>query len=326
MGASDALAGRAESVIAETIALARVPAPPLDEAQRADFVRRGLADSGRRVSTGAMGNVLAALLALARQFAADAVPAPAPLHLLFLFSVGEEGEGNLAGVRGYVAERGDRLGAFRALEGHYLGRVATDAVGSRRWAVRLTGRGGHSWEDFGAPSAVHALAHAIAGFTDLDAPPDTTFNVGTIEGGQGVKIVATTATARIDLRSTSEAVLADLEACMQDCFRQEAARSDLRIDFDSLGARPAGRVEAESPLARACRAALAERGIRPDGRAASTDANAALAAGVPALAIGVTRGGGMHSRSEWIALGPVADGRATLRATVDAVAVVLAAG
>ena len=97
MGASDALAGRAESVIAETIALARVPAPPLDEAQRADFVRRGLADSGLRVSTGAMGNVLAALLALARQFAADAVPAPAPLHLLFLFSVGEEGEGNLAG-------------------------------------------------------------------------------------------------------------------------------------------------------------------------------------------------------------------------------------
>ena len=373
MSAADQLAAQAEAVIDETIVLARIPAPPLDEAQRAEFVRQRLANAGLRVSTDATGNVLAetdgiapgpaltvaahldtvfsrdvrhesrrerdrlfgpgvgdntvavaALLALARQLAAEASPMPVPVHLLF--SVGEEGAGNLAGVRAYVAERGAALGAFLALEGHYLGRVSIDAVGSRRWLVRVDGRGGHSWEDFDTPSAVHALSRAIAALTAVEVPPDTAFNVGSIEGGQGINVIATSAAARIDLRSTSEIALTDLEAHMQHCFRREAAGTDLRVHFESLGARPAGRLDPESPLARACRAVLVERGITPEGRAASTDANAALAAGVPALSIGITRGGVMHTQSEWIELAPIADGLATLRATVDTVSALLAAG
>lgn len=373
MRASDQLAAEAEAVIEETIVLARIPGPPLDEAQRAEFVRHGLANTGLRVSTDATGNVLAeidgiapgpvltvaahldtvfsrdvphesrrerdrltgpgvgdnavavaALLALARQLAAEATPTPVPVHLLF--SVGEEGVGNLAGVRAYVAERGKTLGAFLALEGHYLGRVSIDAVGSRRWLVQVNGSGGHSWEDFGTPSAVHTLARGVAALTSVDVPPDTTFNVGRIEGGQGINVIAASAAAWIDLRSTSESALTDLEARMQSCFRQEAGGTTLRVHFESLGARPAGRLDPEAPLVRACRAALGERGITPESRAASTDANAALAGGVPALSIGVTRGGFMHTRSEWIALAPIADGLAALRATVDAVAEMLAPG
>ena len=282
MSAADQLAAQAEAVIDETIVLARIPAPPLDEAQRAEFVRQRLANAGLRVSTDATGNVLAetdgiapgpaltvaahldtvfsrdvrhesrrerdrlfgpgvgdntvavaALLALARQLAAEASPMPVPVHLLF--SVGEEGAGNLAGVRAYVAERGAALGAFLALEGHYLGRVSIDAVGSRRWLVRVDGRGGHSWEDFDTPSAVHALSRAIAALTAVEVPPDTAFNVGSIEGGQGINVIATSAAARIDLRSTSEIALTDLEAHMQHCFRREAAGTDLRVHFESLG-------------------------------------------------------------------------------------------
>ena len=206
----------------------------------------------------------------------------------------------------------------------HLGRVSIDAVGSRRWLVQGNGSGGHSWEDFGTPSAVHALARGVAALTSGDVPPNTTFNVGSIEGGQGINVIAASAAAWIDLRSTSETARTDREARMQSCFRQETGGTNLRVHFESLGARPAGRLDPEAPLARTGRGALVERGIPPEGRAASTDANAALAGGVPAISIGVTRGGFMHTWSEWIALAPIVDGLAALRATVDAVAELLA--
>ena len=268
---------------------------------------------------------ISGLLALARAIARAGWTPPVDLYLVF--TVGEEGLGDLAGARAFVEAQRSRLGALIALEGDFYGRVCATAVGSRRWRITYRGPGGHSWEHFGRASAVHALAKAVTRFVDSGVPkePRTTYNVGRIEGGSGVNAIAAEASAMVDLRSVSEAALEKLEKRAERLFRAEATQAGLEIEIESLGRRPSGALAAEHPLVRACRAPLERRGLTPDGRAASTAANAALAAGVPAVTIGLSRGGGAHSIAEWIDLEPLAEGLRVFGETVEGVAQGLAA-
>jgi len=226
--------------------------------------------------------------------------------------VGEEGLGDLRGARESIEHLAGRLGAVLAVEGTMLGRLGHVAVGSRRLRVVFRGPGGHSWLDFGRPSAVHAAVLAAAEILALDVPaePRTTYNIGRIEGGQGVNVLAPTAEFLLDLRSVDAGVLADLVRRVEAIVRgpRVTAGGAIAVEIDEVGNRPAGSIPQTHPLVALCAAALRHVGVRPEPTAGSTDANIPLSRGIPALAIGVTRGGGTHSAGEWIETAPMLRG------------------
>ncbi len=226
----------------------------------------------------------------------------------FVVDVGEEGLGNLRGARETVERLSGRVGAVLAVEGTMLGRLGHVAVGSRRLRARFSGGGGHSWLDFGRPSAVHAAVRAAAEISTLPVPsePRTTYNIGRIEGGEGVNVLAASAEMLIDLRSTDSGALDDLSRRIETIVRTAARKSDgaIAVTIDEVGNRPAGALPRDHPLVDLCAATLRRLGLRPEPTAGSTDANVPLSQGIPALALGITRGGGTHSPDEWIELEP----------------------
>ena len=221
---------------------------------------------------------------------------------------GEEGLGDLRGARETVDLLAGRLGAVLAIEGTMLGRLGHVAVGSRRLRARFAGSGGHSWLDFGRPSAVHVAARAAAAISALSVPaePRTTYNIGRIEGGEGVNVLAASAEMLLDLRSVDSAALDDLTRQIETIVRAASRESNgaIMVAIDEVGNRPAGSLPREHPLVELCAAALRQLGLRPEPTAGSTDANVPLSRGIPALALGITRGGGTHSPSEWIEVEP----------------------
>ena len=264
--------------------------------------------TGPSVGDDAIG--VAALSAVA----AMAGPGPGPLWLVA--TVGEEGTGNLAGIRHALANAPRPVLAVIAIEGNYLGRVVTTGVGSIRWRVHFTGPGGHAWERAGAPSAVHAAATAAAGIAGLTVTGARySVNIGSIGGGEAINARARDAWFEADLRAATAAALQDLADRAQRIITA-AAGAGLAVKVTELGRRPAGSVAHSSPLARAAADALARAGIGCEFGAASTDANAAYEAGIPAVALGVTRGEGEHTPAEWIETTPVAAGLAVLADTV----------
>jgi tripeptide aminopeptidase len=231
-------------------------------------------------------------------------------------TAGEEGMGNLAGIRHAIAHVPGPLQAVIAVEGNYLGRVVTTGVGSVRLRARYRGPGGHAWERADAPSAVHAAARAasiIAGLTVTSAR--CSVNVGIIGGGEAINARAREAWFEVDLRADSTRPLQELEDQARHIIRDTAP--GLSAEMEDLGRRPAGSIPASSPIVRAAVAALANAGITAEISAASTDANAAYEAGIPALAVGVTRGAGEHTPAEWIETAPVAKGLAVLAETIE---------
>jgi tripeptide aminopeptidase len=280
---------------------------------------------------------------------ADA-PGPAPAWIVA--TVGEEGLGNLLGIREVMRQDRVPLAAVVAIEGNYLGRVATVGVGSVRWRVTVTGPGGHAWEQAAAPSAVHAAAGMVAAFAALPPPagaphprpgpgpatttpqpagtphpppgpgPATTpqpaagtaVKVGVFSGGEAVNARARQAMFLVDLRATSAVALADLEARARGVLR--APGGEITVAVEELGRRPAGELARTHPLAVAAARALRTAGLPAAFTAASTDANAAHAAGVPAIAIGVTTGGGEHTPGEWIDTSQLGTGLSCAAATI----------
>jgi len=231
--------------------------------------------------------------------------------VVFVGTVGEEGPGNLRGVRHLVDhELRGRIDAFLSVDGAGWA-ITKDAVGSVRLRVRYRGPGGHSWSAFGMPNPIHALGRAIAAIAELQVPerPRTTFNVGIVAGGTSVNSIAQEARAEIDLRSESPDTLTALERRVRRLLEQaraaEQARwsgsgAPLELVVDTLGFRPAARVPAEAPWVQAAvAAARVVGGSSPPLRAGSTDANWPLHRGIPALTItGGGRGAGAHSESE----------------------------
>jgi tripeptide aminopeptidase len=237
-----------------------------------------------------------------------------PVPLVFLANVGEEGEGDLRGVRHLYRNHplAERIAAHIVLDGAGAESIVTQALGSRRFLVRVDGPGGHSFSDAGTPNPIAALSAALAAFADLPLPaePRTTINLGTIRGGTSVNSIPEFAEASVDIRSTCADQLTDLEVSLfravedaVDHFNRKpsaAGRKPLTLAITKIGDRPAAELPSESPLLAALHAVDRHLGLRTDLRLGSTDANIPLSLGVPSLSMGAGGdGGGAHTLAEW---------------------------
>jgi tripeptide aminopeptidase len=228
-----------------------------------------------------------------------------PMRPLWLVaSTGEEGLGDLCGVRAAMQTLGKHLNGVVAIEGALLGRVTHEAVGSLRWKVHFVGPGGHSWHDFGRPSAINAAGAAVASISKLavSSKPRTTLNVGQITGGTGVNVIAADASLLLDMRSTDAPSLADLARRAERIIRDAAQHEGVSLRIETVGERPAGGIARQSALVQTASTVLRLLGIDPRYEAASTDANIPLSQGIPAITVGITHGGGIHTEAEWIEL------------------------
>jgi tripeptide aminopeptidase len=237
---------------------------------------------------------------------AGEVPA---VDVLVTGNVGEEGLGNLRGIREVLASGSD-IGAVVALEGHNLGRVTHVAVGSRRFRIIVKGPGGHSWGDFGRPNAIHGLSKLIAELDAIPLPrsPKTTLNVGMISGGVSVNTIAPEASCLLDLRSIDESALRRLSDRVTRLVDRSNRGDAVVYAAEPIGERPAGVVAADSPIVQIAASTLAALGLEPSFDASSTDANVPIAAGIPAVCVGLTTGGNVHRLDEFIDLEHVPNG------------------
>jgi tripeptide aminopeptidase len=262
------------------------------------------------------GAGLAALVAVARALHESRLKTQR--NLVFVADVGEEGEGNLRGMRKFVDDNRRRLKYMIALDGAATDYITNAALASRRVEVTLSGPGGHSWSDFGMPNPIHALARGVARFVKVRVPenPRTTFNIGAIEGGTSVNSIPYRASIKVDLRSESEPELARLEKFLRDSIEEgveeemaaardrgvagRSANGKLETKFRVLGVRPGGELPESSPLLAAVRDV--DRYLKNAARLerSSTDANIPLSLGIHAISIGSGgRAGGAHSLGEW---------------------------
>jgi tripeptide aminopeptidase len=248
------------------------------------------------------------------------------VDVLITGNVGEEGLGNLRGIR-EVMKTYPEVGAVIALEGHNLGRVTHVAVGSRRYRITAIGPGGHSWGEFGQPSAIHVLAKFIADLDAISLPrmPKTTLNVGTIEGGVSVNTIAPSVSCLLDLRSTDENSLQRLSERVTRLAVKHSRPDGVTLTLETIGERPAGVVPVDSPIVKVATATLNVLGVDATLDASSTDANVPIAAGIPAVCIGLTSGGNVHRVDEFIDTESVPLGLAQLALLSLAICELLAA-
>jgi len=231
----------------------------------------------------------------------------------FVANVGEEGLGDLRGMRGVVERFGnDELG-YLVLEGLALGHVYHRAIGVRRYRITAKTRGGHSWSDYGQPSAVHELAAMVTQLTQVRLPrePRTTMNVGTIHGGTGVNVLAAEAKCELDLRSEDPVVLAKIVSQVEDIILHWN-HEGVKIQAEIIGERPAGQVASDHPLVKLAVESLNAQGMEAILTTGSTDANVPLSKGIPALVMGITTGGGAHTMGEYIDTEPIERGMESL--------------
>jgi acetylornithine deacetylase/succinyl-diaminopimelate desuccinylase-like protein len=326
-----------ERLVEETLAICAVPAPTFHERARGELVAALLRDAGLEPSFDDAGNVVATVTPGPEPLVVEAhldtvfgTPLPAAprragdrlvgagigdnslaVAMLLLLArrvrperpfvvaatVGEEGEGDLRGAKALVAATSPR--AFVALEGHGRDGIVTGGIGSVRVAATFTSPGGHSWADRGTASAIHGLVRSCAQL--LDELPDRHVNIGLVEGGTSINTIAARATCKIDCRDEDPARLRETE---QILFRVLA---DAHVEV--IGRRPAGRTAPDHPLVELVRETRTAAGLPPGTEiASSTNANAALGAGVPAVSIGLTNGGGAHTVDEYVELEPLRAG------------------
>ena len=251
------------------------------------------------------------LTAIARALSAANLETEGTIY--FVATVGEEGEGNLRGVRHLFTEGEFRSGvdAFISLDGPGVERITHRALGSRRYRVTVSGPGGHSWGDFGIVNPVHALGRAIARFAAYPAPmaPRTSYNVGIIEGGSSVNSIPERASMTVDMRSVSSEEIEKLEAYLrrvveiaarEENLQRVTSGTNLTFELEQIGDRPSGETPVESRIVRAAIECSRALGIEPRLDCSSTDSNIPISLGIPAITIGV---GGMssncHCLTEW---------------------------
>jgi tripeptide aminopeptidase len=264
------------------------------------------------------GAGVAALLAVAAAMQAAKISLQTPI--VFIGNVGEEGEGDLRGMRHIFAHPRwkDAIRYSLVLDGAGADTIVAEALGSRRFEVIVRGPGGHSWSDFGAPNPILVLARAIRAFTQTPVPvsPKTTFNVGVIRGGTSVNSIPESASMRVDIRSTSMTEMERLEASLRRelelASEEETVASERRnlsprrssaslsYEIVAIGNRPAGELAPDAYMLKVIRAVDAHLGNAAQIQRASTDANIPLSLAREAIAIGGGgTGGGAHTLQEW---------------------------
>jgi tripeptide aminopeptidase len=239
--------------------------------------------------------------------------------LLFIGNVGEEGEGDLRGMRHIFSdsEWKDTIRTSLVLDGAGTDTIVAEALGSRRFEVIVRGPGGHSWSDFGVPNPIVALGHAIHLFsqTRVSSSPKTTFNIGVIRGGTSVNSIPESASMRVDIRSSSPAEIEridlELKRAIDQSIQEEQTRSSQRRDQTNyrssltaemvpIGNRPGGELDSNARTLQVARAVDAYLGNSAQVQRASTDANIPISMGREAIAIGAGgNGGGAHTLQEW---------------------------
>ncbi len=288
----------------DTVFPADTPLNPVLEGDR--LAAPGACDNG----AGVVG-----MLALANAMAETKIELPVPL--IFLGNVGEEGEGDLRGVRHFYNQKplAGRIAAHLVLDGAGVDSAVTQALGSRRYQVTINGPGGHSFTDAGTANPIVALATALATLADVPLPeePRTTMNVGTVRGGTSVNSIPESVQASIDFRSTDPEQLMRLEVALHRAVEDAVAhwnakartslvsgKRPLTFNIVKIGDRPAAHLPGDSPLLETLRAVDRHLRLRTNLRLGSTDANIPLSLGVPALSMGAGgEGGGAHTQAEW---------------------------
>jgi tripeptide aminopeptidase len=237
--------------------------------------------------------------------------------LLFIGNVGEEGEGDLRGMR-YIfsdSQWKDSIAASVVIDGAGTDTIVAEALGSRRFEVTIRGPGGHSWSDFGAPNPIVVLARAIHIFSQIRVPssPKTSFNIGVIQGGTSVNSIPESASMRVDIRSTSafeiERLELELRGVIEQAIEEEDIRgknhdslpqTELQAEIVTIGNRPGGELHRNARILQIARAVDVHLGNSAHVQRASTDANIPISLGREAIAIGAGgAGGGAHTLQEW---------------------------
>lgn len=274
------------------------------EIREGRYYAPGISDDGRG---------LTALLTLIDAINASGIETVG--DIMFVGNVGEEGPGDLRGVKAIFRDF-PQIDGFVSIDGSGVTRVTNGGTGSRRFAVEFTGPGGHSFSAFGLVSATHALGRAIANIGDLQVPaqPRTTFTVGTVSGGTSVNSIAQDAMFELDMRSNDAAELAKLEAQVREVVQaavdEENARwndngstdkGQITVNFRLIGDRPTGSTSPDHPLVQVAALAFEAVGSPVQGlQTSSTDSNMPMSLGIPAITIGGGgSGGGAHSTEEW---------------------------
>jgi len=233
--------------------------------------------------------------------------------VLFVGSVGEEGLGDLRGVKHLFSEKGTRIDSWIAIDGGAIGRVNNKGLGSHRYRIIFNGPGGHSWGAFGLANPHHALGTAIHNFVQAaDAytayGPKTSYNVGVISGGTSINSIPFSSTMEIDMRSVSPARLDSMDVILKDAVHKALEAQNkikrlgkpLTVDIVKIGDRPSGELPQSLPLIQKAMACTAFFGKRPQLSRGSTNSNIPISMGIPAVTIG--RGGvgrNAHSLNEW---------------------------
>jgi tripeptide aminopeptidase len=256
------------------------------------------------------GSGLTALLAMARAIKASPDIEDRRAEPVLVGNVGEEGEGNLTGMRWLCkSDLAREITTFLVIDGAATDHITTRGLGSRRFEITITGPGGHSWSDYGIGNPVHALGRAVAFFTEtkLNGGPRSSFNVGLIDGGTSINSIPSLARAKVDIRSESNEKMEELVGLLnaaveraQEQENQRASGGKVTAKVKEIGARPAAELEEQTPVLSYVRAVDAYLGIRSRLDCSSTDANIPLSLGIPAVSIGAGgQGGGAHTLKEW---------------------------
>lgn len=286
------------------------------------------APDGRIVGPGTSDNGagLSALLSLCRLLSSHPEWHALASSLLIVANVGEEGEGNLSGMR-YLCQQSQihpskgpqptalsGARAFVVLDGPSIEHITAQALASWRYEVTFTGTGGHTWNDQGTPNPVHALGDTIASFlrsanaiAASGNRPQCSYNFSVVEGGTSINSIPASARAKLDIRSEDPAMLNELSALVAATVERSLEQENraakgrrLTAKIKDLGSRPGGRLPADSPVLRAIQMVDAQLNIKSRLQCASTDANVPLSLGLHAISIGAGgHGGGSHTREEW---------------------------
>jgi len=243
-----------------------------------------------------------------------------PGDIWFVANVCEEGLGDLRGMRAVVDRFGSDMLAYLIIEGLSLSYIQHKALGVQRYRVTVRTTGGHSWSDYGQPSALHELSSLVTQLTALSLPntPRTTLNVGRMGGGTSINAIAAEAWLELDLRSESPQVLAEVARKVEKLV-ETANRPEVRVEAEVIGRRPAGEIQVNHPLIKLAQECLRAQKLEPRLMIGSTDANVPLSRGLPAVVLGVTNGTGAHTTGEFINTEPVGRGMEQLLQFVNKV-------